>query len=150
MKRILDVLKLERQRLVLPKPWARLKFVMQVWSGEISGVPQLSNSLASGDAVPYFDGDGAWLHVHQDAVLRVAMVDDHAISGIGHNRVMDCLVPIGVRLLSRMRVSGHVVAGVDHSSGRRRDYLAAIARIRRILVGVISDAESGTLIEKPE
>ena len=50
--------------------------------------------LARGVPAPYFDSDGAWLHVHHDAVLGVAMVDDHAISGIRHNRVMECPVPI--------------------------------------------------------
>src|SRR5580700_3884841 len=109
---------------------------MQVWSECVSRVPQPSNYLARGDPVPYFDGDGAWLHVHHDAVLGVAMVDDHAISGISHNRVMECPVPIVARFLSRVRVRGYVVAGIDHGSRRRRKDLAAPARIRRILVGV--------------
>ena len=76
------------------------------------------------------------MHVHHDAVLRVAMVDDDAISGIRHNRVMEWPVPIVARFLSRMRVRGDVVAGVDHGSSRGRKNLAAIARIRRVLVGV--------------
>src|SRR5260370_39971323 len=109
---------------------------MHVWSESVYRVAQPSNYLARGDPVPYCDSDGAWLQVHHDAVLRVAMVDHHAISGIRHNRVMYCPVPIGVRLLSRVRVSGYVVAGVDHGSSRRRKDLAAIARIRRILFGV--------------
>ena len=88
VKRRIDVLKPERQRLVLPKPWACLKFIMHVWPGRVSRAAQPSNYLARGDPVPYCDGDGAWLHVHHDAVLGVAMVDDHAISGIRHNRVM--------------------------------------------------------------
>ena len=81
-------MKPERQRLVTKKPWARLKLIMQVWSECVSRVSQPSNYLARGDPVPYFDRDGAWLHVHHDAVLGVAMVDDHAISGIRHDRVM--------------------------------------------------------------
>src|SRR6202162_3057107 len=79
VKRSFDVLKPERQRLVAKKLWARLKLLMQVWSECVSRVPQLSNYLARGDPVPYLDSDGAWLHVHPDAVLGVAMVDDHAI-----------------------------------------------------------------------
>ena len=46
------------------------------------------------------------------------------------------LYQLDVRFLSRVRVSGYVIAGVDHGSSRRRKDLAAPARIRRILVGV--------------
>ncbi len=53
---------------------------MQVRSECVSRVSQPSNYLARGDPVPHFDGDGACLQVHHDAVLGVAMVDDHAIS----------------------------------------------------------------------
>jgi hypothetical protein len=92
--------------------------------------------LARGDPVPDFDGDGAWLHVHHDAVLGVAMVDDHAISGVCHNRVMEWLVITGAGFLSIVRAGGYVVTGVDNGSSRRRKDLAAPARIRRILVGI--------------
>src|SRR5262249_12936993 len=88
MERIIDVLKPDRQCLVLKKSRACLELVMQVRSECVSRVPQLSHYLACGDPVPNFDNDGACLHVHHDAVLGVAMVDDHAISGVRHNRVM--------------------------------------------------------------
>src|SRR5579871_2486666 len=109
---------------------------MHVWPECVSRVPQPSNYLARGDPVPYFDSDGSWLHVHHDAVLGVAMVDDHAISGIRHHRVMEWPIPIVAWLLSWVRVRGYVVAGVDHGSNRGCKDLAAIARIRRILVGI--------------
>ncbi len=109
---------------------------MQVWSACASRAPQTSNDLARGDPVPYFDSDGACLHVHHDAVLGVAMVDDHAISRVGRNRVMEWPVIIVTRGLSRVRVFGYVIASVDHGSTRRCQDLAAPARIRRILVGV--------------
>ena len=88
VKRRIDVLKLDRHGLVLPKPWARLKLIVQVWSECVSRVPQPSNYLARGDAVTHFDSDGARLHVHHHAVLGVAMVDDHAIAGRRIYRVM--------------------------------------------------------------
>src|SRR5258708_25990672 len=107
---------------------------MQVWSECVSRVPQLSNYLARRSAVPFFHSDRGGLNGDHDAVLGVAMVDDDAISGVRHNRVMQCPVPSVARFLSRVRVSGYIVAGVDHGSGRRRKGLAAPARIRRILV----------------
>src|SRR4029077_1739 len=136
VKRSIDVLKPERQRLVLPKPRARLQLIVQVWSACASGATQPSNDLARGDPVPHFDSDGACLHVHHDAVLGVAMVDDHAISRVGVNRVMEWPVIIVVRGLSRVRVFGYVIASVDHGSSRRCPDLAAPARIRLIRVGV--------------
>jgi hypothetical protein len=112
---------------------------MQVWSECISRVPQPSNYLAGEDPIPCFDGDRARLHLHHDAVLGVAMIDDRAIAGIRHNRVAERQVPtIDLRLLSRMRVGGYVIARVDHRSSRGREDLAARARIRCILVGIVS------------
>src|SRR5712671_3328035 len=67
--RHINILKLDWERLVQPKPWARLKLIVQVWSECVSRVPQPSNYLAHDDPVPYFDSDGARLHVHHDAVL---------------------------------------------------------------------------------
>src|SRR6185312_6718496 len=128
VKRIIaiDVLKPERQRLELKKPWPRLKLIVDMWSECVSRHPQPSNDLPRDDPLPCFDGDGAWLHVHHDAVLGVSMVDDHAISGKRHNRIMEWPVVIGVRFLSRVRVLRYVIAGVDDGSTRRRKDLAAI------------------------
>src|SRR6202035_2533371 len=64
------------------------------------------------------------------------MVDDHAISRVGVNRVMEWPVIIVVRGLSRVRVFGYVIASVDHILSRRCLVLAAPARTRLIRVGV--------------
>ena len=64
------------------------------------------------------------------------MVDDHAISRVGRNWVMEWLVIIVARGLSRVRVFGYVIASVDHGSARRCDDFAAPTRVRRIFVGV--------------
>ena len=61
---------------------------MQVWSECVSRVSQLSDHLARSHTVPNLDSDGARLHVHHDAVLGVAMIYDHAISGRRIDRVM--------------------------------------------------------------
>jgi len=61
---------------------------VHVWSECIARISQLSNHFAHDYLVFRFDSDGAWLHVHHDAVLRIAMIDDHAISGERRNRVM--------------------------------------------------------------
>src|SRR5262245_42317874 len=66
------------------------------------------------------------------------MVDDHAVSGIRHHRIMEWQVPtIEVRLLSRVRVRRYVIAGVDHRSSSGCKDLAAPASSRRILVGIV-------------
>src|SRR5262252_8417040 len=63
------------------------------------------------------------------------MVNHDAIPRDRHDRVTECVVQ--ARVLSRARVVGYIIAGVSHDSSRGREYLAAPARGRRVLVGIV-------------